>query len=146
MDKIIWLVLLIAFIFVEAATVSVVSLWFAAGALVALIAAMLGGQIWLQILLFFLVSAAMLLGLRPWLKKHFDPKRTPTNVDAVIGMEGLVTADIDNIHAVGQVKLGAVEWSARSTDGQPIQVGTRIRVDRIEGVKVFVTPAEVAVK
>ena len=146
MDKIIWLVLLLAFIFVEAATVGVVSLWFAAGALVALIAALLGAQTWLQILLFFLVSAALLLGLRPWLKKHFDPKRTRTNVDAVIGMEGLVTAEIDNIHAVGQVKLGAVEWSARSTDGRNIAVGTRIRVDKVEGVKVLVTPVEVAVK
>ena len=146
MDKIIWLVLLIAFIFVEAATVSVVSLWFAAGALVALIAAMLGCQTWLQILAFFLVSAALLLALRPWVKKCFNPKLLRTNVDAVIGTEGLVTADIDNIHAVGQVKLGSVEWSARSTDGQPIQVGTRIRVDKVEGVKVFVTPAEVAVK
>lgn len=146
MDKIIWLVLLLVFIFVEASTVGLVSLWFAAGALAALITAMLGGWVWLQVVLFFLVSAGLLLALRPWVKKHFNPKVTPTNVDAVIGMEGLVTADIDNIQAVGQVKLGGVEWSARSADGQPIQAGTRIRVDRVEGVKVFVTALEVAVK
>ena len=143
MEKIIWLVLLIAFIFVEAATVSVVSLWFAAGALVALIAAMLGAGVGLQIALFFLVSGALLLALRPWLKKYFNPKRTRTNVDAVIGTECLVVTDIDNIRSQGQVRLGAVEWSARSTDGKPIAAGTLVRVDKVEGVKVFVTVLEV---
>lgn len=146
MDKIIWLVLLIAFVMVEAATVGIVSLWFAAGALVALVAAMLGAWVWLQVLLFFLVSGGLLLALRPWVQKHFNPKVTRTNVDAVLGKEGLVTADIDNIQAVGQVKLGGVEWTARSTDGQRIEAGTRVRVDKVEGVKVFVTALEVPVK
>lgn len=145
MDKIIWLVLLIAFVMVEASTVSVVSLWFAAGSLVALVTAMLGGQLWLQVALFALVSAVLLFALRPIVRKHFTPKLTPTNVDAVIGKEGLVTAQIDNIHSVGQVTLGAVEWSARSTNGAPIEVGTRVRVDKVEGVKVFVTALEIPV-
>lgn len=146
MDNVIWLALMIVFVMVEAATVCVVSLWFAGGALAALIAAMLGAQVWLQILLFLAVSAALLIGLRPWLQKFFTPKLTRTNVDAVIGKVGLVTAAIDNLHATGQVKLGGVEWAARSTDGQPIEVGARVRVDKVEGVKVFVTAVEVRVK
>ena len=143
MEKIIWLILLIVFIFVEAATVGMVSLWFAAGALAALVAAMLGAKIGLQILLFFLVSGGLLVALRPWIKKYFNPKRTRTNVDAVIGTQCLVVADIDNIRAQGQVRLNGVEWSARSTDGSPIAAGTLVRVDKVEGVKVFVTVLEV---
>ena len=145
MDKIIWLILLIAFVMAEAATVSVVSLWFAAGALAALIAAMLGAQLWLQVVLFAVVSAVLLVALRPWIKKFFTPKLTRTNVDAVIGKEALVTVAIDNIQATGQIKLNGVEWTARSTDGAPIAVGSRVRVDKIEGVKVFVTPLEIHV-
>ena len=146
MDKILWLALLIVFILVEANTVSVVSLWFAGGALVALVAAMFGAQLWLQALLFALVSAALLLALRPVVKKHFTPKLTPTNVDAVIGKEGFVTVAVSNDHGVGQVKIGGVEWSARSTGGQPSGQDTRVRVDKVEGVKVFVTPVELCVK
>lgn len=145
MDKILWLALLVLFIVAEASTVSVVSLWFAAGALVALVAAMLGAQMWLQAVLFAAVSAVLLLSLRPLVRKHFTPKLTRTNVDALIGTEGLVTVAIDNIQGTGQVKLGSVEWTARSTDGQPIAVGTRIKVDRIEGVKAIVSALEVSV-
>ena len=145
MDKIIWLILLVAFVLAEAATVSVVSLWFAAGALAALVAAMLGAQLWLQVVLFAVVSAVLLVALRPWVKKFFTPKLTPTNVDAVIGKEALVTAAIDNIQATGQIRLNGVEWSARSTDGSPIAAGTLVRVDKVEGVKVFVTVLEIPV-
>lgn len=143
MDTIIWLVLMIAFLIAEAATVVTISLWFAGGALVALVASLLGAPLWLQVALFFLVSAALLGSLRGMVKKHFTPKLERTNVDAIIGSSGYVTAEIDNIKATGTVKLGAMEWSARSTAGAPIAVGTLVKVDKIEGVKVFVTPAEV---
>lgn len=143
MDTIIWLVLMIAFLIAEAATVVTISLWFAGGALVALVASLLGAPLWLQVALFFLVSAALLGSLRGMVKKHFTPKLARTNVDAIIGSSGYVTAEIDNIKATGTVKLGAMEWSARSTAGAPIAVGTLVKVDKIEGVKVFVTPAEV---
>ena len=140
---IVWLVLLVAFLAVEAATVTILSLWFAAGALAAMIAALLGAALWLQVLLFLAVSTLTLLALRPLCRKYLRPRLTATNVDSVIGSIGLVTAPIDNLSAVGQVKLGAMEWSARSSSGDPIPAGTRIRVDRIEGVKVFVSPTEV---
>ena len=143
MDTIIWLVLMIAFLIAEAATVVTISLWFAGGALVALVASLLGAPLWLQVALFFLVSATLLGSLRGMVRKHFTPMLERTNVDAIIGSSGYVTAEIDNIKATGTVKLGAMEWSARATAGAPIAVGTLVKVDKIEGVKVFVTPAEV---
>ena len=143
MAAIVWLVLMVVFLAAEASTVSMVSLWFAAGALIALLTALAGGPVWLQTLLFLTVSAGLLLALRPLVKKYLSPKLTATNVDSVVGSTGLVTAAIDNVSAVGQVKLGAMEWTARSTSGQPIPAGTLVKVDRIEGVKAFVSPVEV---
>ena len=140
----IWLGLLVLFLIVEAAcAVHLVSIWFAAGALAALLVDALHGPLWLQITVFLVVSSALLLSLWPLTRKYLNPKLTATNIDSVIGSTGLVTADIDNLTASGQVKLGAMEWTARSTSGAPIPTGTKIRVDRIEGVKVFVSPAEV---
>lgn len=136
-----WLGLMIFFIFVEANTVALMSIWFAAGSLVAAVAAVLGAEIWLQAVLFFAVAAILLACLRPFVRKFIKPKVVATNVDAIVGSTGYVTAPIDNIAAQGQVKLGAMEWSARSTGGEPIPEKTLVKVDRIEGVKVFVTPA-----
>jgi len=141
---IIWLGLLIVFLVVEAVcAIHLVSIWFAAGSLVALAVWALGGPIWLQILVFALVSGGLLAALWPLTKKFLTPKLTSTNVDSVIGSTGLVTAAIDNVSASGQVKLGAMEWTARSTTGAPIPQGMLVKVDKIEGVKVFVTPVEV---
>ena len=144
---IVWLALLVGFLVVEASTVTLISLWFAAGALAALIAALLHAQLWLQVVVFFAVSAALLACLRPLVSKHFTPRLSKTNLDAVIGSEGYVTVDIDNLAATGTVKLGAMEWTARSADGHFIKAGTCVKVEKIEGVKVFVTavPAEAPV-
>ena len=142
----IWLGLMVAFLIAEAACpFHLVSIWFAVGALVAVIVSLLGGAVWLQITLFLLVSCALLAALWPLVRKFLNPKLEKTNVDSVIGSTGLVTAAIDNVTAVGQVKLGAMYWTARSTSGAPIAEGTLICVDKIEGVKVFVSPAEVKV-
>ena len=143
MDAIFWLVLMVVFLVLEGNTVAMVSLWFAAGALASLIVALLGAELWLQVLVFFTVSIVLLAALRPIARKYFTPKLTRTNVDSVIGSTGTVTADIDNIAGCGQVKLASMEWTARSTSGAPIAAGTLIRVDRIEGVKVFVSPLQV---
>lgn len=143
MISFVWLAVLITALVVEANTIALVSLWFAFGALASLIASLLGAEIWLQAVLFLGVSAVLLACLRPLVRKRLTPRITPTNVDSVVGTQGCVTADIDNVSAAGQVKLGAMYWTARSTSGTPIPEGTLVRVDRIEGVKVFVSPAEV---
>lgn len=135
----VWFVALAVFLFIEAQTVSVVSLWFAAGSLAAMIAALCGGELWLQVLLFLVVSIVLLACLRPLVRKYFTPKLTKTNADSLIGTTGLVTEAIDNVQSVGRVKLGGMEWSARSTNGQPIEKDTLVQVDRLEGNKVFVS-------
>ena len=143
---ILWLGLTVIFLIVEAACpIHLVSLWFAAGSLAALGVWALGGALWLQIAVFLAVSCVLLAMLWPLTKKYLNPHLTATNIDSVIGSEGLVTVAVENLTAAGQVKLGAMEWTARSTSGDPIAVGTRVKVDRIEGVKVFVTPVEVPV-
>jgi len=141
---IIWLTLLLVFLIVEAVcAIHLVSIWFAVGALCAMFVALLSGPIWLQVSVFLAVSCVLLALLWPLVRKFLNPKLTATNIDSVIGSTGLVTVAIDNVVASGQVKLGAMYWTARSTSGAPIPEGTRITVDGIEGVKVFVSPAQV---
>lgn len=140
---ILWLALMVVFLVTEAATVTMVSLWFAAGSLAALLSSLLGAPLWLQVLLFLAVSALLLACLRPMVRRHFTPSLSKTNVDAIVGSRGYVTADIDNISATGTVKLGTMEWTARSTAGTPIPKGTLVSVDKIEGVKAFVTAVEI---
>ena len=144
---IVWLGLLVLFLVVEAACpLHLVSLWFAAGSLAALGVYWFSGPLWLQVTVFLLVSCALLAALWPLSKKYLTPKLTATNIDSIIGSEGFVTETVDNIHARGHAKLGAMEWTARSTSGEPIAEGTLVKVDRIEGVKVFVTPVKVLEK
>ena len=140
---ILWFALLLVFLFMEANTVSLVSVWFAGGALVAMIASLCGAVFWVQALLFVAVSGLMLILLRPFLRKFITPRQTKTNLDAIIGSKGIVLEEIDNDLAQGKVKLGAMEWTARSTDGSKLSPGTQIQVDKIEGVKVFVSPVKV---
>lgn len=142
---VVWFALMVFFLLLEAGTVALVSTWFAIGALAAMITALCGGPVWLQCVLFFVISVLLLLCLRGILRKYITPRLVRTNVDSVIGSEGLVTARIDNVLSAGQVKLGGMEWSARSTSGEVIEPGERIRVDRVEGVKVYVTPVSVKI-
>jgi len=143
---IIWFLLMVVFLIVEAACpIHLISIWFAVGALAAAVTAMLGGQLWLQVTVFAVVSGALLAALWPFVKKFLKPRLTKTNVDSVIGTQGYVTEDIDNLDAVGQVKLGGMYWTARSTDGQPIPKGALVCVDRIEGVKAFVSTVKAEV-
>ena len=140
----IWMVLMVILLIVEGACpFHLVSIWFAIGALVAGIVALCNGAVWLQITLFLVVSCGLLAAMLPLVKKFITPKIVRTNVDSVVGSQGYVTEAVDNISATGQVKLGAMFWTARSTAGMPISKGTLIRADRIEGVKVFVSPVEV---
>ena len=137
-----WLGLMVLFLILETNTVSMTTLWFGIGALAAMIASTLGGELWLQITLFLAVSAVLLALLRPMAKRYFTPRITKTNVDAIIGATGRVTVAIDNADGQGQVKLNGMVWTARSASGDPIPEGTQITVCRLEGVKVFVVPVK----
>ena len=142
-DQIFWLGAFVVFLAIATGTLGLVSVWFAAGALVSLLVAWLAGMVWLQVLVFLVVSCVTLASLRPLAKKYIAPKIMPTNADRLIGTVAVLCGDVDNIAAKGEVILGGIPWSARSTNGEPIPAGTTVRVDRMEGVRVYVTPVEV---
>ena len=134
---IIWLALIIVFLAMEAATVQLISTWFAAGALAAMIVSLIGGAVWLQIVVFLTVSIVLLVLLWPIARKHLKPKLVATNADALIGRVCTVTEEIDPVEG-GRVKLGDVTWSARSVSDTQIPAGTLVKVMKIQGAKVFV--------
>ena len=142
-EQILWLGAFVVFLAIETGTLGLVSIWFAAGALAALLVTWLGGMFWLQVVVFLVVSCATLAGLRPLVRKYIEPKLVATNADSLIGTVAYLSGDVDNIKACGEVILGGVPWCARSTSGDPIPAGTLVRVDRIEGVRLYVTPVEV---
>lgn len=133
-----WLIVMVLFLAVEAATVGLVCIWFAAGALVALLAAMFGAQLWLQIVLFLVVSTATLYFTRPLVKKFVNSRVEPTNADMVIGKECRVTETVDNIAGTGAVYVDGKTWTARSENDEVIQEGTLVTAKSIDGVKLIV--------
>ena len=135
-----WLALIVVFAVIEGATTALTTVWFIGGALAALAAALLHAELWLQITLFFAVSVVLLAAL---VKKYLRPRTVRTNAAGNIGREAIVTEAIDNLHETGAVRLSGVEWTARSADGSPVAVGTVVRIDAIEGVKLIVTPVPV---
>lgn len=139
----VWLGLTAAFTAVEAATVNLVSVWFIGGAVAGLVSAILGASVLLQFAVFILVSALLLALLRPVLKKYLRVKPTKTNADRLLGQEALVTEDINNLEETGAIRINGVLWTAKSTDERVIPAGTRVSIERIEGAKVYVKPAEV---
>lgn len=135
-----WLGLLVFFGLLEAATVGLTSVWFALGALVALVSASIGSPEWLQIVWFLLVSGLTLVGLRPMTQKYLKLKKISTNADRAIGQIGVVREKIDNIAGTGLVHVDGKLWTARSDTGAAIEKGAEVTILRIEGVKVIVTP------
>ena len=137
---VVWAVLIVVFFVVEGATAGLASIWFAAGALVALAAAFLDAPIWLQIAIFIAVSVATLFFTRPLAKKYVSKKIEPTNADKVIGTTVTVSERIDNIERTGEVSVGPRIWIARSESGSPIEAGALVEVKAIEGAKLIVNP------
>lgn len=142
--QLIWLVLTLLFAVAEAVSVGLSSIWFALGALAALLVSLLTANVWAQIGVFVAVSLLSLILFRPLAARLLHPRNhVRTNADRVLGKTGIVTEPIDNLAARGQVKVGGQIWSARSESGQPISAGVEITVLRIEGVRVFVQPVSV---
>ena len=145
-EAIFWLAAMVVFMAAEAMTVTLVSIWFAAGALGAVLVALLGGGLVLQVTVFLALAVLLLFFLRGFVRKRFNPRLTRTNIDSIIGATGIVITPVNNIAALGQVQINGMEWSARSTDNTHISAGTLVKVDKVEGVKVFVSPAETPAK
>lgn len=143
-DTIVWLALIVVFLIVEGATVGLVSTWFAGGALAALVVSLLNGPVWLQVTVFLVGSAALLCLLRPFVKKHLKPKLVATNADSLVGSVCEVTEPVDAMS--GRVKVGDVTWSARTDGAETIPAGAKVRILRIQGVKVFVETVKTEVE
>ena len=138
-EVIIWLVLLILFIGIEATTLGLTSIWFAGGALVAMIVAALHGPVWLQIIVFLLVALVLLFFTRPVAVKYFNKERVKTNVESIVGKQAVVTGDINNLLGTGTVTVSGQEWTARSCeDGITIPKDTIVVVEAVNGVKLMV--------
>jgi membrane protein implicated in regulation of membrane protease activity len=140
----VWLVLFVVFLVAELVTAgALVSIWFCIGALVALAAAYFGAAFWLQMTLFFAVSIGLLLGTKPFLKKHLDPKTMATNADRILQNRGIVEEEINNLKGQGAVKVDGKSWTARNIDGEAvIPVNAEVIVVGIEGVKAMVKVVE----
>lgn len=137
---IVWLVAMIVLLIVEAIVPGLVSIWFAIGALAALVSALLGAPLWLQMVWFLVVSVVALALTRPLVKKYVNGRVQPTNADALIGRDCVVTENIDNIAGTGAVKVDGKVWTARSVDENVhFQAGSIVTAVRIEGVKLIVT-------
>ena len=139
---IVWTAAIILFGIVEAVTAGLVSIWFVGGALAALISAFLGAPLWLQIVLFLVVSAIALAMTRPLLKKITTANVEATNADRVLGTVAKVTETIDNENSVGAVYVDGKTWSARSVDETVIPAGSLVHIERMQGVKLLVKLVE----
>ncbi len=138
--QIFWVVMIAAFLIIEAATPQLVTIWFAAGSLFGLIAAFLEVAVWLQFLIFVISSTILLILTRPLVKRVIIKKQVPTNADRLLGKTALVTERIDNINFSGQVKANGQMWSAKSFDGSVIEADKTVEIVEITGVKLVVKP------
>lgn len=141
-DYLLWLGLAIVFGIVEAATMGLTSIWFAVGALAAMVSAACHAPLWLQIGIFVVVSAVIVWLTRKKAQAMFNKTREKTNADRIIGHVGVVQEAIDNQEAVGLIKVDGTLWTARSVDGEPISAGTEVVIRSIEGVKAMVEPVQ----
>ena len=134
----IWLVVFVACIVAEIISMGLTTIWFAGGALIAAVAAVIGTPLWIQILLFAVVSLVLLYFTRPIAVKYFKD-RVKTNAESLVGKQAIVISEIDNLQGIGQVTVGGQEWSARTTgEGITLPVGSVVTVRSISGVKLMV--------
>ncbi len=137
-DILIWLALLIICVILEAATLGLTTIWFAIGALAALIAALITANLAVQILLFLIISLVLLYFTRPIALKYLKIGHAKTNYETYIGKQGYVVEAIDTIRGKGQVKVDGLIWSARSSDNKTIELNTKVKVMDVKGVKLIV--------
>lgn len=137
--SLIWLAVLFVCIVIEIATMGLTTIWFAGGALIAAVLAMVKAPLWLQVTAFFVMSVVLLLFTRPVAIRYFNKNREKTNIDSLIGMQAIVISEIDNIQGIGRVQVDGKEWTARTVAGKvTIPVGTVVIIKEIDGVKLLV--------
>lgn len=142
MYAIIWLAALVILLIAEALTLGLTTIWFAGGAAAALAAALLGTNVWIQIVLFLSVSLVLLIFTRPVAVRYMNKSALKTNVDSLTGEQGVVDEAIDNLKGTGKVRLNDVFWTARSENGEVIEKGAVVEILRVDGVKLIVKMKE----
>ena len=143
MEAIVWVVLAIIFAVVEIITVGLTSIWFAGGALAALLASALGLNVVWQIVVFVLVSVLLLVFTRPWALKYVKPHLVKTNYESAIGKNVCLTEEVDNIKGTGTAVLSGQEWTARAyEEGKKFSAGMIVTVKEIRGVTMYVVESE----
>ena len=133
-----WLAVFVLLIVIELATMGLTTIWFAGGAVAGFIASMLGANVVIQAVVFFVVSIVLLIFTRPFAVRYINSNKTKTNIDGLIGQEALVLEEINNIRETGCARLEGKEWTARSVDDTVIPADTVVIVERSEGAKLIV--------
>lgn len=142
MEPVYWLIALVVLLIIEIITLGLTTIWFAGGALAAFLAALLGMNTIVQVIIFLAVSFVLLIYTRPLAAKYFNTRRVRTNSESLIGKEAKVTAKIDNFNQQGTVMVNGQEWSARSVDDQIIEPEEPVTIIEISGVKLIVKKKE----
>ena len=135
----IWLGAIVLFCIAEAITTQLIAIWFVAGSVGALIACLCSAQLWLQLIVFVIISGIFVLATRPLAKKFINSQKVKTNADRIIGMTAVVTEPINNTEGKGQAKVDGQIWTARSSDNKIIPAGEQVTIESINGVKIIVS-------
>ncbi|HIT90882.1 MAG TPA: NfeD family protein [Candidatus Merdenecus merdavium] len=139
MEALYWLILIVILVIIELATLGLTTIWFAGGALVAFLAALLHVDLVWQVTLFLVVSIVLLIFTRPFAARYINKGRIKTNVDSLAGTTGIVQERINNDLETGKVMLNGIEWTARTEQGEAeIEPGRVVTVLRVTGVKLIV--------
>lgn len=129
---------MVVFLIIEAITMGLTTIWFAAGAFIAMLLSLLGLPLWSQITAFLIIAILCLIFLYPFFKNKFHVGTEKTNFETVIGKNGIVIEAIDNMKSSGQVKVDGQIWSARSNAEEIIEVGKKVLIEEVKGVKLIV--------
>lgn len=140
MNALYWLILFIVLLIIEIITLGLTTIWFAGGALIAFVLALLGVPATIQWAVFCVVSLVLLFATRPWAVRYFNnQKKEKTNVDSLIGKTAVVTTPIRNLEGKGEVFVNGLTWTARSAeDSVVIEENAHVTVKAVEGVKLIV--------
>jgi len=135
----IWVIIAAVFLIIEIITLGLSTIWFTGGGIAAAVAAYMGASITWQIIIFIVVSAVLLLAMRPIAKKRLIKKTEPTNIDSLIGQTETVLEEINPGAKTGLVRINDVEWRAATEDGSVIPAGEQVVIEAVKGTKLYVT-------
>ena len=143
METMYWVIIFIVLLIIEIFTMGLTTIWFAGGALAAFLMGIIGFGTVIQVIVFIIVSIALLIVTRPIALKYFNKERQKTNAESLIGQQALVMEDIDTLHAKGLVEVNGQEWSAKTDDPEGfIKKHLVVTVEGIQGVKLIVKVKE----